>query len=83
MWIGGLLAAGVAILAIWIVRKTAPKLSAAGRMQFWKAALALLYLYLCTTVLLYAVYSVWAAAPPQAVQPAKPLPTALLAARWR
>jgi hypothetical protein len=51
MWIGWLLAAGVAILAIWIVWNTAPKLSAVGRMQFWKAALALLYLYLCTVLL--------------------------------
>ena len=69
-----LLAAAAAILAIWIVRKTAPKLSVAGRMQFWKAALALLYLYLCSALLLYAVYGVWASAPPQAAQPAKPLP---------
>ena len=75
MWIVWLLGAGILILAIWIVRKTAPKLSAAGRMQFWKAAVALLYLYLSTALLLYAVYGVWASAPTQAVQPAKPLPT--------
>jgi len=75
VWIVWLLGAGAAILAIWIVWKTAPRLSTAGRMQFWKAALALLYLYLCTALLLYAVYGVWASAPPQAAQPPKQLPT--------
>ena len=75
MWIVWLLGVGGAILAVWIVWKTAPRLSAAGRMQFWKAALALLYLYLCSLLLLYAVYGVWAAVPPQGGLQSKPRPT--------
>jgi len=75
MWIAWLLGAGVAILAVWIVWRTAPKLSAVGPMQFWKATLVLVYLYLCCLLLLYAVYGVWATVPPSATQQAKSPPT--------
>ena len=81
MWIVWPIGAGVAMLAVWFVWKAAPKSSDTGRMQFRTAAPALLYLYLCSLLLLYAVYGVWAAAPPQAQPPPACAPGSALAVK--
>jgi hypothetical protein len=70
-WLLGALLVG---LAIWIWARTRPQLTAAGRMQFWKATLCLFYLYLSSALLLYALYSVWASEAPQTGPQSKTAP---------
>jgi hypothetical protein len=65
MWIVWLFGAGAAILA-WVVWKS--------KVQSRKVAGTLLYLYVCSLLLLYAAYGVWAAKSEQSAQRFKALP---------